>query len=620
MVVRTLLRGSFSAMGRGKSFRSAKGYGVHWEAIFTFLLLFSGMIALLWDVFSPDLIFLGMLALLMAVGIISPAEALVGFANTEVIAIGALFVVAGAMKHTGALGFFATRVFGRIGDSPRWALVKMMVPSASISAFLNNTPIVAMFVPIVIDWARRNRVSPSRFLIPLSYATILGGLCTLIGTSTNLVVSGLMITYKLPPMGFFELSAVGVPCAVAGLAFIALFAKRLLPNRQALMESLEEHQREYLIEMEVRSDCPLVGKRIEEAGLRHLPGLFLIRIERADEIVAPVGPEERIKVGDRLVFTGAVATIVDLQRIRGLVPAGDHREGQVGLLVGNNLCEAVVSEDSPLVGSTIRDANFRTRYGAAVVAVHRRGRRLSGKIGDIEVRAGDTLLLESSPGFVRAYRNSADFYLISEVPESAPLRYDKAVPALLILVTLIALVTAEVLPMVTAALLAAFAVVLLGCLSIGEMRGSVDMSVLVLIAAALGVSKALEKTGVAAGIASVLVEVGAQVGPMGVLATVYLCTLIFTEFLSNAAAAALVFPVALAAAQQLGVDARPFAIAITIAASAAFASPIGYQTHLMVYGPGGYKFADFLKIGIPLDILVGLIAMTVIPFFWPFHP
>jgi di/tricarboxylate transporter len=445
-------------------------------------------------------------------------------------------------------------------------------------------------------------------------------MCTLIGTSTNLVVSGLMTNAGLPGMSFFELSVVGVPCALTGIGFIAVFARRLLPNRKELLESLGEHRREYLVELEVQSDCPLVGQRIEQAGLRHLPGLFLIRIERPDEIVAPVGPEERLKVADRLVFTGVVSTILDLQKIRGLVPAGDHREGQVGSLTGNNLCEAVVSDDSPLIGSTIRDANFRTRYGAAVVAVHRRGKRLSGKIGDIVVHAGDTLLLEASPGFLRAFRYSSDFYLVSEVPESSPPRYDKAVPTLIILLLLIVAVTVEVLPMVTAALLAAFAVMFLGCLSVGEMRGSVDMSVLVLIAAALGVSKALEKTGVAASIASMLVEGGVQLGPGGVLAMIYLVTLIFTELLSNAAAAALVFPVALEAARQLGVDARPFAIAIAVAASAAFASPIGYQTHLMVYGPGGYRFSDFLKIGVPLDLLVFVITVIVIPFFWPFRP
>ena len=591
-----------------------------WEAGFTFATVAVGVVVLLWDVFTPDLIFLGILAVLMAVGILSPAEALVGFSNTEVIAIGALFVVAGAMKNTGALGFFASRVFGHIGNTPRQALVKMMLPLAGVSAFLNNTPIVAMFMPVVIDWARRNRVSPSRFLIPLSYATILGGTCTLIGTSTNLVVSGLMASAGLPKLSFFELSPVGLPCAIVGIGFIAVFARRLLPDRKELLESLGEHRREYLAEMEVQPDCPLVGQRIEQAGLRHLPGLFLIRIERAEEIVAPVGPEERIKAADRLVFTGVVSTILDLQKIRGLVPAGDHRDGYTGFLEGNNLCEAVVSEDSPLVGSTIRDANFRTRYGAAVVAVHRGGKRLSGKIGDIVVRPGDTLLLEALPGFLRAYRYSSDFYLVSEIPESSPPRYNKAVPALFILVALIVVVTAGLLPMVTAALLGAFAVMFLGCLSVGEMRDTVDMSVLVLIAAALGVSKALEKTGVAAGIASVLVEIGVLFGPGGGLAMVYLATLLFTELLSNAAAAALVFPIALEAARQLGVDARPFAVAIAIAASAAFASPIGYQTHLMVYGPGGYRFSDFLKIGVPLDLLVFVVAFLVIPFVWPFRP
>lgn len=590
---------------------------MNWEAWFTLTVVALGVVALIRDVLAPDLIFIGMVALLLVSGVISPQEALVGFSNPEVIAVGALFVVAGAMQNTGALGFVATRIFGRIGSN-RLALLRMMIPVAGISAFLNNTPIVAMFTPVVIDWTRRHGVSPSRFLIPLSYATILGGACTLIGTSTNLVVNGLMVGAGMPGMVFFELSTVGVPCAVAGLAFIAVFCRRLLPNRKRLLETLGESRREYLVEMEVLADCPLARQRVEEAGLRNLPGLFLIRIERTDEIVAPVGPEERLQVGDRLMFTGVVSTIVDLQKIRGLVPAGDHRESPEQFLAENNLSEAVISEDSPLVGSTIRDANFRTHYGAAVVAVHRSGRRLSGKIGDIVLRAGDTLLLEASPGFARAYRNSPDFYLVSEVPDSAPPRYQKAIPALLILLLLIVTVTAELLPMITASLLAASAVVAFGCLSVGEARNAVDMSVLMLIAAAFGVSKALEKTGVASAVASVLVEVGAGLGPVGVLAAVYLTTLIFTEFLSNAAAATLVFPIAVDAALQLGVDARPFAIAITIAASAAFASPMGYQTHLMVYGPGGYRLTDFLKIGLPLDFLIFMVAIVCIPYGWPF--
>jgi di/tricarboxylate transporter len=591
-----------------------------WEAWFTLGVVALGVVALVRELFTPDLIFLGLLSVLLVAGILSPEEALVGFSNPGMISVGALFVVAGALQNTGALGFVATRIFGRIENTPRRALLKMMLPIAAISAFLNNTPIVAMFMPVVIDWTRRNRVSPSRYLIPLSYATILGGVCTLIGTSTNLVANGLMIGYGMPSMSFFELGRVGVPSALVGLAFITLFSRRLLPNYKDLITSFEESRREYLVEMEVAPDCPLIGKQIEEGGLRHLPGLFLIRIERADEIIAPVGPEERLKVGDLLVFTGSISTIVDLQKIRGLIPAGDHREGLKGFFEGNSLCEAVVSEDSPLVGSTIRDANFRTRYGAAVVAVHRRGRRLSGKIGDIIVHPGDTLLLEVSPGFARAYRNAPDFYLVSEVPDSAPPRFRKAGPALLILMMLVTTVTMGVLPMITASLLAASLVVLCGCLSVGEVRESVDASVLLLIAAAFGVGKALEKTGGAGVIATGLVEIGAQLGPVGVLAAVYLATAILTEVISNAAAVALVFPIAFEAARQFGVDARPFAIAITAAASSSFASPIGYQTNLMVYGPGGYRFTDFLKIGIPLKCIVFIMALVCIPYFWPFRP
>ena len=588
-----------------------------WDAWFTLGVVVLGIGALVRDVLAPDLIFLGMLAVLLVSGILSPGEALAGFSNPEVLAIGALFVVSGALQHTGALGFVATHLFGPI-HSDRGALLRVMVPTAGISAFLNNTPIVAMFTPVVFDWTRRHRVSPSRFLIPLSYATILGGSCTLIGTSTNMIVNGLMLSAGLPGLSFFELSAVGLPCAFVGLTFLVFSSRYLLPDRKELLETIEESSREYLVELAVTTDCPLVGQPIEGAGLRHLPGLFLVRIERAEETVAPVGPAERIRVADRLVFTGVVSTIVDLQKIRGLVPAGDHREGQEPIGQGNNLSEAVVSEDSPLNGVTIRDANFRTRYGAAVMAVHRGGRRLSGKIGDILLRAGDTLLLEAPPGFARTYRNSADFYLVSEIDDSAPPKYDKAIPALVALIMLVTMVSIGALPMITAALLAAFVVIAFGCLSVGETRRAVDVSVLVLIAAAFGVGKALEKTGAAGVLASLLVDVGAGLGPVGVLAIVYLVTLVCTECMSHAPAATLMFPIAAETAQQFGVDIRPFAVTIAIAASAAFASPLSYQTHLMVYGPGGYRFTDFLKIGIPLDLLIFAVAMVCIPWAWPF--
>ena len=588
-----------------------------WEAWFTLGITGLGIVALVREVLAPDVIFLGLLALLLAAGILTPEEALVGFANPGIVSIGALFVVAGALQHTGALEFVATRIFGQI-KSARRSLVKMMVPVAGTSAFLNSTPIVAMFIPVVLDWTRRHGVSPSRYLIPLSFATILGGTCTLIGTSTNLVGHSLMMAAGMPGLSFFELSAVGLPCALVGLAFITLIGWHLLPDRKGLIEQIEDSRREYLVELEVTAECPLVGQRIEQAGLRHLPGLFLISIERAEEMVAPVGPQERIKVGDLMVFTGVVSTIVDLQKIRGLVPAGEHRDGRERLLERTNLSEAVVSEDSPLVGSTIREASFRTRYGAAVVAVHRGGQRISGKIGDIVLHAGDTLLLETSSGFARAYRNSPDFYLVSEVHDSAPPRYEKAVPALIVLMILVATVTFGILPMVTAALLAAFTVIILGCLSIGETRGVVDMSVLILIAAAFGVGKAMEKTGAAEILASTLVEVGMGLGPIGVLAAVYIATSAFSEVISNAAAVALVFPIACEVAQQFGVDARPFAIAVTVAASSSFASPLGYQTNLMVYGAGGYRFLDFVKIGVPLKLLLFIVSMICIPYAWPF--
>lgn len=589
---------------------------MNWEGWITIGGLFCCLVGMFRRVLPAEVMFLGLLALLLASGVLTTEEALAGFANPGIVSIASLFVIAGALQHTGALAFVANRIFGRTQTGPR-ALLKMMLCAAGPSAFLNSTPIVAMFVPVVNDWARRNGVSPSRYLIPLSFATILGGTCTLIGTSTNLVGNSLMVGAGMHSLSFFELAAVGLPCAIVGLLFIATVGWYLLPDHKGLTEQIEGNSREYIVELKVLSDCPLLGKTIAQAGLRGLPGLFLIDIERGQQRVGPVGPQERIVVGDIMVFTGIVSTIVDLHKIRGLAPAQEYREGRQRLWEHGNLSEAVVSSESPLVGSTIRGANFRTQYGAAVVAVHRGANRIVGKIGDIVLHAGDTLLLETSPGFARAYRNSPHFYLVSEVGDSHVPRYEKAIPALFVLLALVSSVTFGVIPIVTAALLGAITLVVLGCIPLVQARGAVDMSVLITIAAAFGIGRALEKTGTAALIASTLLEIAVSLGPVGLLAAVYLVTSFFSEMISNVAAVALVFPISHEVAFQFGVDPRPFAIAVTVAASSSFVLPLGYQTNLMVYGAGGYSFSDFVKIGLPLKSILFLVSMLCIPHVWP---
>jgi di/tricarboxylate transporter len=573
------------------------------------------IIGLLQERLTPDTLVFGALVLLMLTGVLEPAEALGGFASSTVFTVLALFIVAGAMQRTGALDGVSRRLFGAV-QSLRSALLRLMGTATVASAFLNNTPIVAVLLPMVLAWAKRLRISPSKLLIPLSYAAVVGGVCTLIGTSTNLVVNGLMEGRGMPGIGMFELSWIGVPCAVVTAAVVILMAPRLLPERVSVMEQIGDDERRYLVELELRDPSPLIGQSVEGAGLRHLPGLFLVRIERSTGAISPVGPGERLQLGDRLTFAGVVDTIVDLKKFRGLVPAAQDqsaREDQQW-----SMHEAVVAEGSPLVGQNIRDAGFRGRYSAAVLAVHRHGERVESKIGDIVLRPGDVLLIEAPPAFARSFRNSTDFYLVSEVEDSAPPLHQRSGWASIILASVVLLAATGLVPIVLAALGGAGAAVALRCISPGDAHRTINLSVLGVIGASLGLAKALEKRGVAAAVADLLVEAGQGLGPLGVLAAVYLATMLLTELISNNAAAALIFPVGIAAAIQLDVDPRPFSIAVAVAASLSLATPLGYQTNLMVYGPGGYRFGDFLRLGAPLQLILACVALTLIPLIWTF--
>lgn len=582
-------------------------------ALFTLLVVAVAIFLIAREVVSPDVMLFAALVLLMAVGVVTPETALASFGNPAVAAVAALFVVAAGVRATGMLESASRAILDGAGGL-RSALLRLTASTSILSAFISNTPIVAMGVPTVITWAERNRLSPSRLLIPLSYASILGGICTLIGTSTNLVSHGLLKQHGMAGFGFFELTTLGVPCAIIGGLYLVYVAPRLLQERVPI-RTVGDDVRRYIVELRLSDPSPLIGRTIEEAGLRHLPGLFLVRVERESGIISPVGPDVRLFSGDFLTFAGVVENIIDLRKYPGLTPTASEKPPEAQ---GWELHEAVVSPGSPLVGSNIREANFRGRYNAAVIAVHRHGGRIEGRIGDIILRAGDTLLIEAAGAFSRAYRDSSDFYLVSRVGDSAAPRRDYAGRALLILGAMVGLAAFDVLPIVVTALAAAMAMVAAGCLSVGEAKRSVDLAVLLTIGSALGIASALEASGAASMLASRIAETGHAFGPLGVLAAVLVGTMLLTELVSNTAAAAIMFPIAATAAASLGLDARPFVVAITVAASLSFSTPIGYQTNLIVYGPGGYRFLDFAKVGVPLQILLGIVCLGLIPLIWPF--
>ncbi|HRZ81339.1 MAG TPA: SLC13 family permease [Candidatus Hydrogenedentes bacterium] len=576
---------------------------------------------------APDALLMGAVVLTMLAGIVTPEEAFSGFANPEMLTVAALFVVAAGLRETGALEILGRWVFGRT-RTERGALVRMSLWVTGLSAFLNNTPIVAMFIPVVTGWCRRHNVAPSRLLMPLSFLTILGGTCTLIGTSTNLVVNGMMrqaaeaspeLAESLRPMGLFELSWLGLPTAVAGALFLVLFSRRLLPERRDFFAQMRDASREYLVNLEIQPGCRLSGQTVEEAGLRRLPGLFLVEIARGDQLLTPVAPTQVLAAGDVLTFTGVAATIVDLEKIPGFVPVGGggYETGAVSRR-GRVLCEAVVSGTSPCLGKTVRDSNFRAAYGAAIIAVHRGGERLGGKVGDLSLRPGDTLLLQTDPHFERVHRNDPDFLLVSGVEDSRPVRTDKTVLSAVLLALLVALMATGLLRTVTAAFLVAGLMVLTRCISASDARHGVDVQTLVTIGCAFGLGKALVNSGCVEVVARGIADHAGGFGPGAVLLGVYVFTALVTEVITNNAAAALVFPFAVGIAGQLGVAPRPFAIAVAFAASASFLTPIGYQTNLMVYAAGGYRFTDYVRLGLPLSVVLAACAQFIIPVVWPF--
>lgn len=586
-----------------------------WEASFTLLTLLFVLGVLVFTRVTADLVLMAALSLLLISGVVSPGGALAGFSNPGVITIATLYVVAAGLKETGAVQWIARRLLG-LPVTERGAQLRMLIPTGILSAFMNNTTVVAMFIPAIQDWAHRLGMPASRLLLPLSYAAILGGTCTLIGTSTNLVVDGMLQSQLGVHLGLFELAWVGVPMLIIGGLFLVFFAPRLLPDRGGVREELDQ-VRQYGVEVEVTKGGPIVGKTIAAAGLRALASGYLAEIDRQGRLITAVEPDRTLQAGDRLYFVGAPECASELRRIQGLKPAN----GSVHKLELENhqrcLVEVVLGPEFPALGKTIRDSRFRTRFNSVILSLSREGGRVPGKLGDITFRMGDTLLLEASYQFVEHYRFRRDFLLVSALNDSTPPDFRKAPLALAILLVMVVISATGLLQIMEAALLAAGLMIVSGCITASRARSSLDLPVLVVIAASFALGNAMSETGAAQTIATHLLGFG-EFSPWLALILIYLMTVIFTEVITNNAAAVLMFPIALALSEQLGVSFMPFAVAVMFAASASFITPLGYQTNLMVFGPGRYKFMDYVRVGTPLSIVVATTALSLIPLVWAF--
>ncbi|MDF1571566.1 MAG: SLC13 family permease [Bacteroidales bacterium] len=586
------------------------------------------IIALLKEMMRPGLVLFTALVIFMVTNIITSEEALSGFSNKGMITVGMLFLVSEGFKQTGALSKLAGILLPKKRAPIPRLILRLTVPIAGVSAFLNNTPVVIIFAPMIKKWAEKLGLPSQKFLIPLSYATIFGGTCTLIGTSTNLVVHGMMLDRGIEGLGFFELAKVGIFVAIIGFIYLNIFSNRLLPGEIIPRHSFPNDIREYYFDVMLTEGSSLIGKEIEK---RRLPGLseFVVKtVIRDEKHIRISNTAFTIEERDELILAGKSEDVGFLMQQNGIKLKCLESADPAFMNQDLKLVEVVIAPRFPGIQKTIEEFDFRGHYNAVVMAVHRNGERITTNMQNVELKSGDNLMLITTDDFTRYWGESRAFYMASEIGDMDSSK-DRRKRWLAVIITLLMVVGATVggqLPSYGDVKLdmfffAAIAMVLMASMKIFSAKKytkPINWDVLITVASAFGISRALQNSGAADMIAHTTINISKNLGPIGVLAAIYIITNIFTEIITNNAAAALSFPIALAAATQLGVDPRPFFIAIAVAASASFSTPIGYQTNLVVQSIGNYKFGDYWKIGLPLNILAFIISIIVIPIFWSF--
>ena len=551
--------------------------------------------------FPPALTFFIGIAFLLLVGILKPDEALKGFGNDQIMTIMLLLVVCGILNKSTIPDQFFQKVFGNVSNMGSF-MWRMMLGVGVLSAFVNNTPIVAFLIPFVYGWSKNNNVSPSKLMIPLSYATVLGGTVTLVGTSTNLVVNGLTIQAGLKPLEMFDFTIIGGIQAIIGIAYMYVFRNKILPDRADPLDTFKKSPRSFLVEGRIKSGSSLLNKTVESANLRHLKNFFLVEIIRDKDTISPVSPKELLQEGDILIFAG------DVQYISELV--SDQKElhfpKTLNIKAQNSkhLIETMLLPQSSLIGQTIKECDFRGKFDAAVVAIHRRGEQITGKLGEVVLKQGDLLLLFTGDDYETRTENSEDFFTINKIEKEEKLPTGKSWMVLIGFVSCIVLSAFGLVSLFQGLLVLLAVIIFTKTISFREMHALVDYNLFILAALALALGDALTKTGAANHIADGILSVVGGWGAIGALAAIYLITMLITEIMTNVAAATLAFPLGISMANALDIsDPKPFILAIAFAASACFLTPVGYQTNLMVYGPGGYKFSDYFRVGLPLSLL-----------------
>jgi di/tricarboxylate transporter len=581
---------------------------ITFDLILVFIVLLFILISLYWNLLGISFTFLIGIITLGVFGILTPTEIISGFGNEQVAVVIMMLVFSDVLRKTNIIENTFDRLFRRT-RTYKGFISKMVLATSAFSMFLNNAPLVAVLMPYIHSWSRRNNFAPSKFLIPLSYAAILGGSATLIGTSTNLIVNSMIRNQTIipgqPDLNMFEFAWVGIPMIILGWIYLVLFGNMLLPSKSGIGESFTSNAREYVVEAKVSSKSHLIGLTVGESGLRDIKGLELAAIVRKSFRITSVPSDVLLDKGDVLVFTGDTKNIAELITTNsGLVLP------EVGMLTRvrrADVNEVVVSQNSTLINKTVRDSNFRGKYDTAIIAVHRNGEKIEGKLGNVVLKSGDVLLLFAGENFISRTRDSHDFYFISKVSEFVKLDWYKSLILVAGTAIVIVLSVFNIISLFMGIIIMILISIIFKVTSPRDIPYSIDYNLAFVIVMSLALGTAMIKSGAAGIVANGVISVFLPMGRIGVLLGIYIITAILAAYITTKAAVAIVFPVALSVAQQLDVTATPFILAVAYAAACTFITPHGYVTNLMVYGPGGYSFRDFMRIGFPLT----LIYMTV---------
>ena len=591
------------------------GFSLHaWITIVTVLGMFS---ILLFTKLRSDLVFLGAIGVLFVTGVLDAKEAFSGFSSTSVVVIGVLFVVIAGLTHTGVLQWIVKHLLGQ-PDSYSKAVMRLMMPVAVLSSFLSNTTVVALFVNIVKMWAKKLGVSPSKLLIPLSYASGMGGVCTLIGTPPNLIISGLYEDHTGVAMNVLATTIPGLFCLAVGiLSVIAM--RRLLPDRKA-PEAAFESTGEYTVEMLVPSDNPNIAKSIGSLGLNNVRGGSLVELRHFDDekIMSPVPDNEPLMGGDRLVYAGQIDELLELKRTHGLVNADHHVfHYSEAATDERHLRTAHVRFGSKLIGNTMRENQFEHNHDVTLVAVSRRGKRIESSPRDVILQAGDTLLLEMGSSKTQPQEFSGDlqFFDSAEVPNIGT----GTLVSTAIMITMVVVSALGIMPLLQCAFIAAAAMLIFRCCSAEQAMRAINWDILMVFAGSVVLGIAIQKTGIAERLAFGILDI-CGTNPIVVMTAICLVGTFITEFISNTAAGAMFFPIMYQAAEKLGYEPFPFLIALMISVSSSFATPIGSPTHMLVYGPGGYRFSDFMRIGLLMNLIILAANIFIVLLVYPLTP